>query len=321
MKDERGPWYLLTGLAIGIILGVLIAWGVQPAEYVDTMPSSLRADFKDQYRALIASAYMANGDLVRAKARLELLEDDDLYRVLAEQAQRTLAQEGSSAEARALGLLAIMMGQEISGGAPPLPPTQIPTQLPSNTPTASSTLPPTSTTTPTDTPTFTPTLTSTPTLPRSTPAPTGISATLTATFEQDGTPTETPIPRPTSTPTLTRTATRTPGAPFVLVRSERVCEREYPQPLITIYAVDASGQPAPGILVIITWGAGEERFYTGLKPEIGLGYADFSILPGTAYSVRLQDVGEPVSGISAVDCQAPGGDHYWGAWRLDFEQP
>ena len=30
MRDSRGPWYLLTGLAIGAVLGVLYAWGVQP---------------------------------------------------------------------------------------------------------------------------------------------------------------------------------------------------------------------------------------------------------------------------------------------------
>ena len=74
-QRERGPWYLLTGLIIGVVFGVLYAWLVSPVEYVDTPPASLRADFKDQYRVMIAAAYMANGDLLRARARLDLLQD------------------------------------------------------------------------------------------------------------------------------------------------------------------------------------------------------------------------------------------------------
>ncbi|MDD2696431.1 MAG: hypothetical protein PHD58_10960, partial [Anaerolineales bacterium] len=93
-EERRGAWFLLTGLIIGAVLGLLYAWVVQPVQYTNTAPASLRADFKDRYRALIALAYSADGDLVRARARLELLEDDDSYRSLAEQAQRTLAEGG-----------------------------------------------------------------------------------------------------------------------------------------------------------------------------------------------------------------------------------
>ena len=96
---------------LGIVLGVLVAWVVQPVTYTNTKPAALRADFKDQYRALIASAYLADGDLVRARDRLMLLEDADPYRALAEQAQRTLAEGTFPQEARALGLLAIALGQ------------------------------------------------------------------------------------------------------------------------------------------------------------------------------------------------------------------
>ena len=85
MNENRGPWYLLTGLVIGAVLGLLYAWVIRPVQYTNTAPSSLRAEDKDQYRAVIAAAYLANGDLLRARARLELLQDPDLYRVLAEQ--------------------------------------------------------------------------------------------------------------------------------------------------------------------------------------------------------------------------------------------
>ena len=112
-EDERGNWYLLTGVVLGIILGILFAWVISPVKYVDTAPESLKDEFKDQYRILIASAYVANGDLVRAKARLELLDEADIYLVVAEQAQQMLAEGGSVEEAQALGRLALALGQEI----------------------------------------------------------------------------------------------------------------------------------------------------------------------------------------------------------------
>jgi uncharacterized membrane protein YccC len=112
-EDERGNWYLLTGVVLGIILGILFAWVISPVKYVDTAPESLKDEFKDQYRVLIASAYVANGDLVRAKARLELLDEADIYLVVAEQAQQMLAEGGSVEEAQALGRLALALGQEI----------------------------------------------------------------------------------------------------------------------------------------------------------------------------------------------------------------
>ena len=112
-KDERGNWYLITGVVLGIILGILFTWVISPVEYVDTAPESLTNEFKDQYRVLIASAYVANGDLVRAKARLELLGEADTYLVVAEQAQQMLAEGGSVEEAQALGRLALALGQEI----------------------------------------------------------------------------------------------------------------------------------------------------------------------------------------------------------------
>ena len=116
-SEERGPWYLLTGLIIGIVLGVLYTRYIQPVEYIDTSPALLRQDFKDQYRLLIAAAYSANGDLVRGKARLELLKDSNVFRALSEQAQRTLAENGSANDARSLGLLAIALGQAPPGPA------------------------------------------------------------------------------------------------------------------------------------------------------------------------------------------------------------
>jgi hypothetical protein len=80
------------------------------------------------------------------------------------------------------------------------------------------------------------------------------------------------------------------------------------------------GQPVSGALVIVSWEGGEERFYTGLQPEKGLGYADFTPSPGIVYSVRLGEGGEIAVDLQALRCHQPGGVEYWGAYLLKFIQ-
>lgn len=111
MRDRRGSLYLLTGLILGLLLGLLAAWLFKPPAYLDATPARLQTDSKDQYRAMIAIAFVADGDLVRARARLNLLKDADLYTTLADQAQRILDTGQSAEAARALGLLAIALQQ------------------------------------------------------------------------------------------------------------------------------------------------------------------------------------------------------------------
>lgn len=88
---KRIPWEAILALLLGLALGLGYAWILSPVHVVDAVPSALRADFKDQYRAVIAASYAANGDLSRAKARLALLGDSDSYQALSGQAQRALA--------------------------------------------------------------------------------------------------------------------------------------------------------------------------------------------------------------------------------------
>lgn len=323
--ENRGPWYLLTGLVIGVSLGLLYAWVFQPVKYVDTSPDSLRADFKDQHRALIAAAYLGNSDLLRARARLELLQDADMFRALTEQAQRSLAQQGANGDARALGLLAIALGQ-----APPGPGIAITRQqftpLPQPTRT-SGVIPPLETSSsdaaspsaaglalspsPTPPPTFTPTILAplTETLaPTSTPllAPTSAGS---------------PTARPSDTPAPLPTHTATPGGPFVLLSQEKICDQPLSAPQLQIEALDRFNRQVPGVLVIVSWPGGQERFYTGLKPEKGLGYADYTLAEGTLYSVRLGENGQLVTDLAGAMCVPASGAPYWGAWRLKFVQP
>jgi hypothetical protein len=110
MKQTRGSLYLLTGLLLGIALGLIYAWVIHPVAIIDTQPESLQAPYKDQYRAQIATAFVSTGDLVRARARLELLGDESPYQSVVDQAEH-LAVMGETAEVTALRLLATALEQ------------------------------------------------------------------------------------------------------------------------------------------------------------------------------------------------------------------
>lgn len=60
-------------LILGIGIGLLYGWVIDPVEYVDTYPDSLRQDYKTDYVLMVAEAYQAEGDLKLAVERLKFL--------------------------------------------------------------------------------------------------------------------------------------------------------------------------------------------------------------------------------------------------------
>lgn len=252
---------LAFAFTLGASVGLYYAWVVNPVEFIDTAPASLRADFQADYLALVAAAYAGAGDLGRAQARLSLIADPDPSARLAALAQQRLAAGFPESEAQALAVLAAALGERP-------PPASSPT-LAAGAPTAS-------------------------------PRPT-----LTA----------------TARPAPTRTPTATPGAPFQLLEREQVCDRDLARPLIIVEVEDAAGRPIPGVEVLVIWDAGQDHFFTGLKPELGPGYGDFAMDPGVNYAVKLADSLQSVSGIAAEECTAADGTSFLGSWRLVFTQP
>jgi len=93
------PWVL--GGVLGLLAGVFYAWRVNPVSYTQTDPTSLRADFRMDYLALIASAHAGTGDLGRAQARLAVFGAEGIAETLGALAQQRLAAGYPEAEARA----------------------------------------------------------------------------------------------------------------------------------------------------------------------------------------------------------------------------
>src|SRR3990172_2000227 len=115
---QSGWLPLLLGLGLGLAGGLFYSWIVNPVEYVETGPGSLREDFKADYLALIAAAYASRGDLARARARLALFEELNPAGELAALAQRRQASGHPLSEAQALAELAAALQ-----GAPTAAPT------------------------------------------------------------------------------------------------------------------------------------------------------------------------------------------------------
>jgi hypothetical protein len=276
---------VLGGLAIGLAMGLLIAWVIAPVQYTDTSPASMREEFKDQYRLAIASAFNATGNLERARARLALVGDQDVLVALLAQAERMIATGNSPDSAYEIAglynsLLAIAQVTITETKSVPSPTLEKDT------------------------------------LPTSTQTPFGLVLTLQAT----STPGPSPTPRPTSTQKPTQTPSPTQGAPFIILSLDETCDPDEIQGLLMVEVRNKKRQPIEGQEIIINWSSGEESFFTGLKPEISDGYADFQMQPDTVYSVRLESGGEPANELEAPICNQDG-EEYLGQIQLIFQQP
>jgi len=62
-------------LIIGIGVGLVYGWVINPVKYVDTTPAKLRSDYQTDYILMVAEAFQAEGDLDLAARRLAVLGD------------------------------------------------------------------------------------------------------------------------------------------------------------------------------------------------------------------------------------------------------
>jgi hypothetical protein len=292
-QDRRGSWYLLTGLVLGIAAGLVYSWVISPVRYIDAPPSVLRADYKDDYRALVAAAYLYNMDLVRAEDRLAQLKDDESGKTLALQAQRALAEGHSEEEIYALNTLAEALNENL------IPDINKSTQVPEVN--------------------FIPVIdrvemssllqNSTPNLSVTTTTSPTLEATTIENIAHNIHLTQTAAPSSTSAVT------------FTLIEKRLICNIDQLSPLIQVQVLDAEGEPVAGVEVMVTWEGGKDQFFTGLQHELGLGYADFTMSPGVNYSVQVVGDNSVESNLSAAECVLEDGSRYWGSWYLIYTQP
>lgn len=315
MKEDRGSWYLLTAIVLGIGIGLIYSWIISPIEYIDTSPVSMREDYKDHYRKMIALAYAVTRNLNRAKDRLELLGDENSAVFLVAQAQQSLAADENYEEAQALANLAAVLGQAPTPFPSPSVVSETPPQILTQSPTLTESHSPSSTFTPTSSPaeifTETPTIT--------------MTAIVTTTIPRTLTITETTEPGITVTliPFLTLTQTPTPTLlpPFVLDNMVEVCNPLLDESQIQVFVSNPAGIGIPGIEIVITWDGGEDHIFTGIKSDIDIGYADFVMVPEESYVLQVADGGQLITDLTAPNCTKDDGEVFWGSLRLVFSYP
>jgi hypothetical protein len=105
------------------------------------------------------------------------------------------------------------------------------------------------------------------------------------------------------------------------VSQDPVCNPNLTDGLMQVSVVDNHHRQLAGMEIIINWDTGEEHFFTGFKPEIGNGYADYIMKPGVIYTVRVGQSGIPVTNLSAPACPDSSGQTFTGGLKLLFQQP
>jgi hypothetical protein len=261
MTRRRFLWLpLAIGLGLGLAGGVSYAWFVNPVDYVDVAPYQLNPEDQATYMLMVSLAYAQDGDLPRARGRIEALNVPDPARAVSEQADLAMSEGESPSAIRALTNLAVALGGQpraaaIFAGTPIVPATPTPTP--------------------------------------SSPTP--------------ATP-EGPTPTPTPTPILS----------YALVAQNEICSDDYAAGRLEVYVDNEEEQGMPGVEVLVQWAGGEDRFFTGLKPEIYPGYADFEMTPGESYTVSLANLSDPVAGIAAETCYTESGTRSAVTYQLVF---
>ncbi len=269
---------LFIGFIIGLVGALYYAWVIDPVIFSDAGPARLRDEDKAEYIYLVSQSFAATGDWEQAQERLDELDDENIDETVAAQLERYLREGRPAPVLNNLAVLAAQLGAE-SPALAVFGPVTGGTATPSPTIAAESP---------------TPSLTPTPTNTRP--------------------PTRTPAP--SSTPTIESAPTAVPV--YRLLNQARVCDPDAPAPRIEVDVVDAFLQPLPGVEIVVQWNEGEDHFFTGFKPEFGLGYADFQMSPEVSYSVFIVGGSPVISGLRIEDCEADEGG-LPGGWRLSFQ--
>lgn len=280
---SRGPWIaLVVGIAIGIGLGLIYTWELDPVIERNTAPWQLNPAAREDYVIAVAMSYAQNNDLARAFDRLRAVAPDRaVWQMVADIAceRHKSIQIASNSDILVMRALErLYRSQGATGCADGLYPTPAPVVFLSPTPAQSG-------------PVLTPP-------PSKTPVP------------DAATPSVTPEPLPTNPPTTDR---------FIIARVESFCDATR-SGIVEVRVFDARGEGVRGVPVLVTSGGSvRDQFFTGLKPGREPGYADFQMEPGRAYQVSVPGLVSDPRSLQAEPCQS-GGESVTTSYRINFQQ-
>lgn len=295
------PVSFVLALAIGAGVGLLVSWVFWPVEYVNVAPNSLHQAHRDEYMVLTAISYARSRDLGRAQSRLASLGSSaQIEARLVALAEDYILNGRKTSETRALAELAYALGYRRVALLPFVPET-LPTATMTPFPVVPTSTPrplPTETDTPIPTPTDTPTIEASVTITDATPGTPPVQA---------HTPTHTPPP------TWTPTVTPTPRPRYEVIEQRRTCVP--PGGVLAVTVLDEAGRPQPGVELLVRWNGSTDRFFTGLKPDISAGYADFTLERGQICELVVVGMeSQVVQGLDTDGC----GEAQLASWTVVF---
>lgn len=278
---------LLLGLAMGLALGLVYTWQIAPVIEFDTDPAQLSKEARTDYLIAISLAYRADGDLRLAVDRLlELGLAGDPFQAVADTACEVFRQGMEDIQTRnAIEAMIGLYGPQGRTGCADdsgifMVAQATPTPFPTEIPT---------------TPTLRPPATKTPTLPPSVN-----------------------VAPPTLAPT--RTPTDIPNEDdYIIANIQTFCSVAMAG-TIEVYVQYPGVGEVPGERVRVFWDGGEDIFFTGLKPERGLGYADFTMDANRSYTVEIPGRSPRSTSLVATQCTVESGERSTTSYRVIFRR-
>jgi hypothetical protein len=83
MRGKRFALFILM-IGLGLIVGLIYGWIINPIKYENTSPEMLRADYKADYALMVAEIYHSDQNLGQAAQRLALLSSQPPIRIMAD---------------------------------------------------------------------------------------------------------------------------------------------------------------------------------------------------------------------------------------------
>jgi hypothetical protein len=100
---------IIIALAIGIALGLIYGWVIDPIEYVDVTPNILREDYRVDYVLMTAEAYQKDFDSETAARRLAIFGSESPATITANALEYANSHNFTQAEIQTLQTLLTAM--------------------------------------------------------------------------------------------------------------------------------------------------------------------------------------------------------------------
>ncbi len=274
--------WLLIGIVVGLAMALYYAWVLNPVVYTDANPARLSTAYKQEYILLVSQNLADNGNWAQAEARLAQLNDPDLPQTIEALLNAQVKAQSNPQLIRNLATMAQQIGvegQAVAIFAPTVPPDLLPT----------------------------------PTVVLVLQEDTAVTPTAPMTPTTSPHPTETAIP--TKTPLPIRAATATAQPNYRLLDQTAICADDEDVTRIEVITVDAFLNQIAGVEILVSGQNGADYFFTGFKPDLGIGYGDFEMSPDISYTVVLADGSPEVSGLRVETCTSG----FAGGWQLTFQ--